>query len=339
MKRLSSFIVATFVIVAPLRAQVDTRSCPAGNVGAPVPNAQRATQDACQKALDLFQYLAPQLGVAITGGNATLGQGGTMGGLGHFSVGLRANGLLGSIPEIANFTLAVTGAQSATYGTKDQLIGLPTADLSIGLFRGLPLGLTNVGGIDLIVSAAYLPEFDGAGVQVRVPDGNLKLGYGARVGLLQESLIVPGIAVTYLKRDLPTVDIFAGNGADALRVENLEVRTNAWRVVASKSLLAFGLAIGGGQDRYRSSADLGATVGPRPPFTTIPIAVSSVARIDKSLTRTNVFADLSLNLPFLRMTGEIGQVSGGTISTFNKFEGKQADASRIFGSVGARFGF
>jgi len=32
------------------------------------------TQDACQKAVDVFQYVAPQLGTAITGGNATLGR-------------------------------------------------------------------------------------------------------------------------------------------------------------------------------------------------------------------------------------------------------------------------
>lgn len=331
--------MSALLLATPLAAQTDTRACPPGNVGGSIPNLQRATQDGCQKALDLFQYIAPQLGVAITGGNATLGQGGTMGGLGHFSIGLRANGLLGSLPEIAGFTLAVTGAESATYGTRDQLIGLPTADLAVGLFRGLPLGVTNVGGVDLIVSAAYLPEFDGAGVQIKVPGSPLKLGFGARVGLVQESLIVPGVSVTYLKRDLPTVDITAGNGVDALRVDNLEVRTDAWRVVASKSLLAFGLAIGGGRDRYRTSADLGATVGPRPPFTATSITVAGLNRIERSLTRTNLFADLSLNLPFFRLTGEIGRVSGGRIDTFNKFEGKQAADSRFFGSVGARFGF
>lgn len=334
-----SFVLSALLLATPLAAQIDTRACPPGNVGGSIPNLQRATQDACQKALDLFQYIAPQLGVAITGGNATLGQGGTMGGLGHFSIGLRANGLLGSLPEIARFTLAVTGAESATYGTRDQLIGLPTADLAVGLFRGLPLGVTNVGGVDLIVSAAYLPEFDGAGVQIKVPGGPLKLGFGARVGLLQESLIAPGVSVTYLKRDLPTVDITAGNGVDALRVDNLEVRTDAWRVVASKSLLAFGLAIGGGRDRYKTSADLGATVGPRPPFTGTAITVPGLNRIERDLTRTNLFADLSLNLPFFRLTGEIGRVSGGRIDTFNKFEGKQAADARFFGSVGARFGF
>ena len=74
-----------------VQAQVDTGRCPPGNVGAAIPDQTRASQDACQKAIDLFQYMAPQLGAAITGGNATLGQGGSLGGLGHFSAGLRIN--------------------------------------------------------------------------------------------------------------------------------------------------------------------------------------------------------------------------------------------------------
>jgi hypothetical protein len=57
------------------------------------------------------------------------------------------------------------------------------------------------------------------------------------------------------------------------------------------------------------------------------------------MTRSNVFADLSINLLILKLTGEIGQVSGGTINTFNTFSGKQAADSRLYGSVGARFGF
>ena len=319
-------------------AQVDTQRCPPGNVGAAVPDQTRATQDACQKAIDLFQYMAPQLGTAITGGNATLGQGGSLGGLGHFSVGLRINAVQGSLPQIQNVTPAVTGATSTRFDTKTQIIPMPTADLAIGIFKGLPLAITNVGGIDLLVSAAYLPEFDGSGVSVKVPDGSLKLGYGARVGILQESLLVPGISVSYLQRDLPTVNIAGSNNTDSLYVNNLKLKTKAWRVVASKSLLFIGLAAGVGQDKYESSTDVGAHVSaravpPTPAHNAGPISIS------QEITRTNVFANLSMNLLLLKLTGEIGQVSGGTINTFNTFSGKQAADSRIYGSVGARFGF
>jgi hypothetical protein len=335
-------LLVPFAILAltasSLSAQIDTQRCPPGTVSnLGVPDQARASQDACQKAIDLFQYMAPQLGTSITGGNATLGQGGNLGGLGHFSLGFRVNAVQGSLPQIQNTSVSVNGAQSTQFETKTQILPMPTADLAIGIFKGLPLAITNVGGVDLLVSAAYLPEFNNSGVSVKVPDGSLKLGYGARVGILQESLLVPGVSVSYLVRDLPTVNIAANSGSDSLYVNKLALKTKAWRVTASKSLLFIGLAVGFGQDKYESSTDIRAHVAARPPLTQ-PANAGPVS-LAQDLTRTNIFADLSMNLLLLKLTGEIGQVSGGTINTYNTFSGKQAADSRIYGSVGARFGF
>jgi hypothetical protein len=339
--RLFVLFAAVAIGATSVQAQtgVDTKRCPAGTAnGFGVPDQTRASQDACQKAIDLFQYLAPQLATTVAGGNATLGQAGSLGGLGHFSVGFRVNALQGSLPQVQNITPSVTGAVKDNYDTKSQLFPMPTAELAIGIFKGLPLAITNVGGIDLLVSAAYLPEFNSSGVSVKVPNGSLKLGYGARVGILQESLLVPGVSVSYVRRDLPTVDIAANSGNDSLNVNNFTLKTTAWRVVASKGLLLFGIAAGVGQDKYESSTDVSAhlaarTVPPVAAFNSTPVPLS------QSITRTNVFADLSMNLLLFKLTGEIGQVSGGTINTYNTFSGTQAADSRIYGSVGARFGF
>jgi hypothetical protein len=329
---------AVAVAATTVNAQVDTQRCPPGTAnGFGVPDQTRASQDACQKAIDLFKYLAPQLGTAIAGGNPTLGQGGNLGGLGHFSAGFRVNVVQGSLPQVQNVTPSVNGATSTTFDTKDQFLPMPTADLAIGVFKGLPLALTNVGGIDLIVSASYVPEFNNSGVSVKVPNGSLKLGYGARVGILQESLLVPGVAVSYLVRDLPTLDIAGANGNDSLYVNKLSLKTKAWRVTASKSLLLFGLAAGFGQDKYDASTDIGAHVAARPPLS--PAATAGPVSLSQNLTRSNIFADLSMNLLLFKLNAEIGQVSGGTINTYNTFSGKQAADSRIYGSVGARFGF
>lgn len=330
---------AALALAAMSASAQDLQRCPPGTAnGLGVPDRTRASQDACQKAIDLFQYLAPQLATSVAGGNATLGQAGSLGGLGHFSVGFRVNALQGSLPQVQNVTPVVTGVQKSNYDTKTQLFPMPTAELAIGIFKGLPLAITNVGGIDLLVSAAYLPEFNSSGVSVKVPNGSLKLGYGARVGILQESLLVPGVSVSYVRRDLPTVDIAANSGNDSLNVNNFTLKTTAWRVVASKGLLLFGLAAGIGQDKYESSTDVSAhlaarTVPPVAAFNSAPVSLS------QSITRTNVFADLSLNLLLFKLTGEIGQVSGGTINTYNTFSGTQAADSRVYGSVGARFGF
>jgi len=316
---------------------IDTQRCPPGTVTGGIPDQARASQDACQKAIDLFKYLAPQLGTIIAGGNATLGQAGSLGGLGHFSLGLRVNAIQGSLPQIQNITPSVNGATNTTpIDTKSQLFPMPTADLAIGIFKGLPLAITNVGGVDLLVSASYVPEFNSSGVSVKVPNGSLKLGYGARIGILQESLLVPGVSVSYIRRDLPTANIAANSGNDSLYVNNLALKTTALRLVASKGFLLFGVAVGVGQDKYESSTEIGAHVAAR---ALTPAANAGPVSLSQSITRTNVFGDLSMNLLILKLTGEIGQVSGGTINTYNTFSGKQAADSRVYGSVGARFGF
>jgi hypothetical protein len=299
---------------------------------------ERVTQDACVKAIDLFKYLAPQLAATIAGGNAILGSGGALGGIGHISFGLRVNALAGSLPRVDAVTLSTGGAQPSSFETKDQLVALPAADLALGLFAGIPLGLTNVGGVDLLVSASYLPEFDANNVSVKVPGGSIQLGFGARLGLIQESLLLPGVSISVLRRGLPTVDVSAQIDDDSVAVTDFDVETTSWRLVASKSFLMFGLAVGGGQDRYEFTADATAYVNDllAGQFTR---SVTGIETNLSKLTRTTYFADLSWNLPFFRLVGEIGQVSGGEIDTFNQFPDDEADKSRIYGSIGARIGW
>ncbi len=317
--------------IAAVPATVSAQNC-----------APTVTQDACQKAVDLFQYMAPQLGTMIAGGNATLGQGGTLGGLAmfpfphpKFSVGFRVNALQGSLPDVESAAATPTpgASQSSMIPVKDQVLPAPAADVAIGLFKGLPLGLTNVGGVDLLFSAIYVPEFDRSNVSLELPDGGLKIGYGARVGLLQESLVIPGVSFTWLKRDLPKANLAATTAAGGLEadlaVNDLDVSTTAWRVVASKSLVMFGLALGAGTDKYKSSANI---VGRS-------ALASGEARVEQTISRTNYFADLSMNLMLLKIIGEVGMVQGGEVNTVNRWDGKQPADKRMYGSVGARFSF
>jgi hypothetical protein len=313
---------------------VALRSADAQCTGTPT-SASQATEDARQQAHDVFQYMAPQLGLAITGGSPTLGQASVLGGLGHFSVGVRGNALAGHLPQVDQFQTSCNGAQSRTLPTAEQVLGLPGVDAAIGVFKGLPLGVTNVGGIDVLLSASYIRALDTDHIDVTVPEGSLKIGYGARVGLLQESLLVPGVSVSVLRRELPIVNLVGTSGNNSLAVNNLNVKTTAWRLVASKSLLLFGLTAGMGRDSYDQSANVTATVQAPAPYGTQSATISP----SQSLTRTNMFAGASLNLLLLKVSGEVGKVSGGTIATVNNFDGKAAADSRMYASLGLRFGF
>jgi len=313
-------------------AQAQT-SCAAG-----VPTPSTATKNSEQQAADLFQYLAPQLSAALAGGSATLGQSSTLGGLGHISIGVRGTAVQGSLPQVDQFPTCYTGAYSAELPTSSQVMPGGGADAAIGVFGGLPLALTNVGAVDVLLSATYLPEFNNDNVSVKLPDGSLKIGYGLRVGLLSESIIVPGVSFSVMHRDLPTVDLTANSSAsDSLYVTGLKMKTTSWRIEASKSLIIFGIFGGVGKDHYDSSVEqvrasvLAGGLG----RTDATLSPSPAQKLD----RTNIFAGVKLNLMIFKLAAEVGRVSGGQVTTFNTFSGSEPNAARNYGSVGLRFGF
>jgi len=286
--------------------------------------------DACQKVADLFNYMNMQLGTWVAGGNPTLGQGGTLGGLGHVSVGLRANVMKATIPSVDEIQVQAGPPVSTRIPSKDKWVGLPAADVAIGLFKGIPVGVTRIGGIDALVSVAYLPSFTQHSLHVGAQTDKWKLGFGGRLGIIEESLLLPGVGVSYMVRDLPTAELSgADNSGNVVSVFDYRVRTKQWRVTASKKLLFIGVAAGIGQDSYDSKALLTYNVDGNTPSSPIPLHISP--------KRTNMFADVSFNLLIAHFVAEIGRVTGGDVSTFNTFS-TDASASRNYGSLGIRIG-
>lgn len=289
------------------------------------------TRDACQQTVDLFNYVAPLLGTALAGGNTTMAQGGSLGTrfgfIPHVSVGVRINAVMGHVPEMQN--PSATGIQNRTDSPVSTApIPMPVVDAAIGVFKGVPLALSNVGGVDILLSASYVPKKDVGDISLD-PESPIKLGYGVRVGLLQESLVVPGIGFSFINRGIPKTTITANQAGSQFIVQDLDMKSKSWRLTASKSLILFGLALGYGRDTYESSTAIRATVGTNSvgPFNT-----------KSEVTRNNMFADLSMNLPFIKLVVTGGQVSGGDINTYSSYA-KDADASRLYASGGIRFTF
>src|SRR5205085_11414045 len=99
----------------------------------------------------------------------------------------------------------------------------------------------------------------------------------------------------------------------------------------SKSFIIFGLAAGVGQDKYDQTSTIVGTVSQG--------ALNAQQSIDGKLptmTRTNIFGDVSLNIPLFKIVVEGGQASGGTALTYNSFKDGNADRSLVYGSVGLR---
>jgi hypothetical protein len=292
--------------------------------------------DACQQAVDFFKYMAPQLGTAMTGGNTTLAQGGNLGGfrfglVPRFAIGVRANLIAGDVPDFDPQPQVGGPPPQNNLTTNKQFLGLPAVDAAIGVFGGIPLALSNVGGVDVLISASYVPKVGEPGDDFTVePDKSLAFGYGLRVGILQESLVVPGVGISFMNRKFPVTTLTSTGGGSSLTVEDMDLSSTAWRLTVSKSLLLFGLAAGVGQDRYKASTTISATMpAPAPAVAPVPL--------ESNVTRTNYFADVSMNLFLLKLVGSVGMVSGGDITTWNSYD-QAADKSRLYGSVGIRVG-
>jgi hypothetical protein len=298
--------------------------------------------DACRKTVDLVNFLTPQIAAAQAGGNATLGQGGALGGLGKVVLDVRGTVVMGSLPRFDNVGFSPTET-GTSFASASHFVPAASANAAIGLWRGYSLGVTHVAGIDALLTATYLPDFSGGSVTGKVSGGNVKLGYGLRVGVLEESLISPGVSLTLLERDLPTFSVTgtaAGSGAanpgGTIAINDFAVKTRAWRLTASKSLpLLGGLSAGFGQDTYDASSNIVVTVNPGG----LNPGGSGSGSAGMSMTRTNMFLGLTLNLLLARLVAELGQVTGGSTPVLLNDFGSPANKSRVYFTAGVRIGF
>jgi hypothetical protein len=327
--RLAMLTGLALIVVGSRSVAAQAAQC----ASAPVP-----AQDACHAVLDLFQYMTPQLGISFTGGNVTLAQGGALGGLPRFSVGARANVINGNLFVLQ--TPSATGPALRTaanpYPTKDQYIGLPGAEASIGLWRGISRAGTSFGGIDALVSASYIPTLKTESGDISIePDSPLKIGYGVRVGLIEETVLIPGVAVSYMLRDLPTTTILATIGTDSLQVTDFALKTTSLRVTAGKSFTGVTISGGVGQDTYDASTGVEAIVNRPAPVGRVTTGALTASQ---KITRLNYFASVSINLLVAKLVAEAGMISGGDVVTSNVFD-IAADASRTYGSLGLRIGY
>jgi len=291
--------------------------------------------DACAKANDLFRFIVPQIGVAVSAGNPVPGEGGTMGGFGKRAVSVRLVGVEGRLPKNSVPINLAGAAVQSDFGASRTIIPLPSADAAIGIAEGIPLGLTNIGGVDLLLGATALPKVSQGALRLD-PKGDFAVAfsYGVRVGALQESSFVPGISVSYMIRKLPTVDFTYTPGNDTLQVTGTSVRSNSIRIVASKRLLLFGLAAGVGRDQISASSAVKAVIND---------AVSggnqrgalSLPFLAEKVSRNNAFVNASFSVLVTRVVAEFGWSASGPARTLlNSFGGRSANEGYRYGSLG-----
>jgi len=318
-----------FVTSAALGAQAVSPQCTV------TPAVAGSALDICRKAADLFAFVVPQVGVALSGGNPVLGEGGTLGGWGKRSVTFRVTAVDGRLPvKSVPLTLQRSGAVGDDFGADRAPVPMASIDAAIGVLTGIPVGVTNVGGVDLLVGATAVPTVKKGSFDLE-PDGRgIAFSYGARIGLLQESSFVPGISVSYLRRALPSMDANSTTTNDTVQVRNVSLTSQALRLVASKRFVFIGLAAGIGQDKITGNADLSAVVN-EPLLGTSQRVAITFPTLRESVTRNTAFVNASLGLSAARLVVEIGRSNAGTVrETLNTFDGRRANEAYTYGSAG-----
>lgn len=295
--------------------------------------------DACQKGRDLFAFVMPQIGVALSGGNPIPGEGGTVGGPGHGALSVRVSAAEGFLPRNSVPIISALAPQASDFGAARTYVPIPTVDLALGLFAGIPMGLTNVGGVDLLGGVTYVPEATVDELNLSPSSGKYAFSYGVRVGLLQESSMIPGISASYMRRRLPTQNLLYTPNSDTLDVRGIGVNANTVRIAISKRVLIFGLAAGVGRDVIEGEGAMRGVVNNEIGNNTVRTEVS-LAGLKTRVERNTAFVNASFGVAGTRLVAEYGWSSAGTIEeTLNQFGGRRANESYRYGSAGLTIRF
>lgn len=295
---------------------------------------ERGSQDACQKMIDIFQLVAPQIGTSLIGGNILFGDTGALGGLGHVSVGLRITAVRGHLPEVDRVPLSINGATASAFPTSDKAIGLPTTDVAIGILPGISWGRFRILGLDALMNVAYIPNVRSGTLSIRVPGGSIRIGLGGNLTVVEETDATPSVAVSFLQRDLPRSEITATPGDDALAIHGLSINTDAWRATFGKTFGAVSLVVGGGSQTSDAAAIVDVTVNQAG-----QAFQASNLRVAQRLERRAIFANVTCTRSAIRLVAEVGRTSDGSIATYNTFDGTTAGGALQFASLGLRVRF
>jgi hypothetical protein len=351
MKRSLGVLAAAVLVLptSPLSAQSELTATCREMSGEP--------QRFCYAVAQAAESAQPQLGVLIAGGNPTLGTATasglrlpTFGLLPRMSASVKGNVVFVRLPDVLARQAGGTAAQV------NRALGVPAPALSgtasVQVFPGINPPVPFVGGVgsvDLLGVATWLPfrTFSVNGFEDGPQD--VSLGFGARLGLVRESFVLPGVSVSLMRHRLGEVRFgsVCPDGefgsvcpptSDAGDVGEFAFDVTNWssRLIASKRLFGMGLTAGVGTDRVSSDVDFA--------FRYDLAGTTQVRRVrDVALSesRTSAFVNGSFTLLLATVAAEAGWQRGGTPLDGFDAEASDFDPRRgtFFGSLGVRVSF
>lgn len=331
MRRIAAFVFILSVLATPAYAQDDLlASCATLQPisSPPMPNGQEVPAQVtsqfrflCGQVVNSIANVQPAFGIAFSGGAHTLGTATTIGRrLGLFpriAVTARFNAALADVPDLLdNFNPTFDDSdppQVTPMGTVGIPVGAFQGDVTVGLFNGISVGpmVGGLGAIDLLGSVSYVPAVEQVGLTQEI----INLGVGARVGLLQQGLLMPGISVSGMYRTMLDDVSFGDIATDGDPAEfSTGLSTLSLRAAVSKGFLMFDLAAGAGYDMYSSDVAfdflLECPDAQCDPDNNVaePITLGTANGVAGELSTAawNIYGNVGLSLVLLNIVGEVG---------------------------------
>jgi hypothetical protein len=363
MKRLIASVFALCLVAAPAVAQEDLlSSCatvqaladPPMSGGVPS-EVNQQFQFLCGQVVNALTNVQPTLGIAFSGGAHTLGTATTigrrLGAIPRISVTARVNGAFADAPDLFDgFDPGFDDGTVDAMGTMGAPVGSFQGDVVVGLFNGFPAGpaVGGLGAIDLLGSLSYVPAVERIGLR----DEIVNVGVGARVGILKQGLVMPGLSVSGMYRTM-LGDVVFGSLSDGDPAEfSSDLSSVSLRAGVSKGILMFDLAAGAGYDIYTSDVAMDWRLDCPASTCGEPVTLrSSGVSGELSTAAWNVYGNVGLNFLLLNVVGELGYQKATDIADAAALRdaglgtGGQApttedlDGGRLFGSIGLRLTF
>ncbi|WP_205761777.1 hypothetical protein [Longimicrobium terrae] len=332
---------AAALIASPLAAQGNIESVCASFSKSEVGGRCAAVA----QAVDAAQ---PQLGILLAGGNPTLGTASTggvrLGILPRVSLTGRVNVVGARLPDIRDVRTSGGEVQTDEFSVPAPAVG---ANVSVGLTQGFSVApmIGGFGAIDLLGSVTVLP-LSLAGDDFG--DNAYSWGAGARVGLVRESFVTPGVSLSLMYRDLGDVRfgevcegtevVTSGNQSTCAAggdFGELGFGLTNWsgRLAASKRLLGLGATLGVGYDQFDTDANFAF----RAPGLGGTEQIYRFNDVTVDNDRWSAFLDLSYTVLVGSLVGEVGWMQGAdAIAGFPSTSDFDPDQGTFFGSIGAR---
>ena len=309
----------------------------------------------CSTVATTLSALQPTIGIGFSGGNPTLGMGGTLGtrfGLvPRFSVTARVNAALTEVPDIFDeFESSLgEGEQFDSLPTRSIPLGAIQGDVAIGVFNGITLVpmLGGLGSIDLLGSVAFIPVIDEVGLE----DAIISYGGGARIGILKGGLLAPGLSVSGMYRRISEVQFGDVEEEDPGEFAT-DLSTLSLRAALSKGFAMFDFVVGAGYDKYSSNPNFNFSVqcqtdecrfASTNPASQEGLTLTMAENIEGEVETAawNVFGNVGMSLLLVNLVAEIGYQQATDVLTGEDLEGRalteeELGEGHLFGSLGLR---